>query len=92
MSLYIPIELDVELQEQQIELDVEVQEQQIELYFSEINVATYEEYKGEYIAIPKTTSQSFDTKNKLMKNDFLVTEIPYDETHNEFGITAVIAS
>ena len=75
-----------------ITLELVEQEKAIELFFTEITAATYDDYLGPYIAIPKVTEQIFNTKNKLMTDDFTVTEIPYEETHNEHGITAVIAS
>lgn len=92
MTELVPIVLEFEEKEQPIVLEIIEKETPIALYIQEINSATYDEYKGDYVAIPKVIAQSFPTKNMLMKEDFLVTEIPYDETHNEFGITAVIAS
>lgn len=49
-------------------------------------------YTGEYEVIPKTISQTLSTTNKLMTQDVLVHEIPYDETSNLYGTTVVIAS
>ena len=75
-----------------ITLEFAEKEKTIELFFNEITSATYEEYTGSYIAIPKVTEQIFNTHSKLMRDDFTVKEIPYEETHNAHGITAVIAS
>ena len=75
-----------------ITLEFAEKEKTIELFFNEISSATYDEYLGPYIATPKVTEQIFNTHSKLMRDDFTVTEIPYEETHNTYGITAVIAS
>lgn len=49
-------------------------------------------YKGSYEITPDVTEQVLATRNKQMTNDVTVHEIPYAETSNEFGTTAVIAS
>ena len=68
-------------------------ESAIDFEFEEIYVTgDWEYYEGEYRAIPKVIEQSFDTKQKVMKEDFIVEEIPYDETSNIYGTTVVIAS
>ena len=51
-----------------------------------------ETYEGEYVITPHTYEQVFETKNKTMKDDLTVLEIPYDETTNPYGTTVVIAS
>ena len=53
----------------------------------------YDTYSGDYKVVPKATgSQILNTANKVLKDDILVTEIPYWETSNESnGITAYIA-
>lgn len=51
----------------------------------------YEEYKGVYNITPKATSQTMDTKNKLMKKDITVEAIPYYEVENvQGGVTVII--
>lgn len=53
----------------------------------------YDTYSGDYKVVPKASgSQILNTANKVMKDDILVTEIPYWETSNESnGTTAYIA-
>ena len=50
------------------------------------------QYAGPYMVIPKRTEQTLDTDQKIMRADVTVKEIPYEETHNAHGITAVIPS
>ena len=92
MANCVPITLFIKEKEDAIELKLSERDNAIQLLCTEIAVASYDEYTGAYIAIPKTTEQYFNTKNKLLKEDFKVEEIPYEETHNAYGITAVIAS
>ena len=47
-------------------------------------------YNESYIVTPKTYPQSLSTKNKLMKNDVSILEIPYYETSNLSGKTVYI--
>lgn len=53
----------------------------------------YDAYSGDYKVIPKASgSQILNTANKVLKEDILVTEVPYWETSNESnGLTAYIA-
>ena len=49
-----------------------------------------ETYEGSYTVTPKTYPQSLQTKNKLMKSDVSILEIPYYETSNLSGKTVYI--
>lgn len=49
-------------------------------------------YMGEYEVIPKTIVQYLYTRDKTMKDNVTVYEIPYAETSNEYGTTVSIAS
>lgn len=53
----------------------------------------YDTYSGDYKVVPKASgSQILNTANKVLKEDILVTEVPYWETSNESnGTTAYIA-
>ena len=53
----------------------------------------YAAYSGDYKVVPKASgSQILNTANKVLKEDILVTEVPYWETSNESnGTTAYIA-
>lgn len=48
------------------------------------------DYTGPYEAIPKAQSQTLETKDKSMKDNVTVAEIPYHEVSNETGTTVVI--
>lgn len=50
----------------------------------------YEFYEGSYNLIPKVSEQSIETKDKVMKNNVTVAEIPFHEVSNETGTTVVI--
>lgn len=55
------------------------------------NSKSYKPYTGEYEVIPKARiDQVLDTTDKLLTDDVVVREIPYEETHNESGITICI--
>lgn len=49
-------------------------------------------YMGTYEVIPKTIMQYLYTRDKTMKKNVTVYEIPYAETSNEYGTTVTIAS
>ncbi|WP_289133333.1 hypothetical protein [uncultured Bacteroides sp.] len=53
----------------------------------------YDTYSGDYKVVPKASgSQILNTANKVLKEDILVTGVPYWETSNESnGTTAYIA-
>ena len=47
-------------------------------------------YAGPYEAIPKRVDQVLPSKDKTMRSDVLVHEIPYYQTANQYGTTFVI--
>lgn len=49
-----------------------------------------ETYTGEYTITPKVTEQEFDTRNKKMKSDLVVEEIPFYEVSNQSNGSTVI--
>ena len=52
----------------------------------------YEEYTGEYEITPKAhKTQTINTKNKLLTQDIVVSEVPYTEASNGAGTTVYIA-
>lgn len=52
-----------------------------------------EEYKGEYIAVPTTEEQVFNTKGKVLLDNMTVRKIPYFNVSNSSGgNTVYIAS
>ena len=52
----------------------------------------WDPFEGPYVVIPKVVDQTLPTKHKVMRDDVLVTEIPYAETTNIHGTTVTIAS
>lgn len=56
------------------------------------NQQTYPQYTGETDIIPKARQdQILETANKLVVQNIIVHEVPYEETHNESGTTVYIA-
>jgi hypothetical protein len=56
-----------------------------------VRVISPDEYKGDYTATPEFEAQTFETKDKLMTDDFTVESIPvYDTTNPAGGITIYI--
>lgn len=49
-----------------------------------------ESYEGDYTVIPKITEQEMQTKNKMMKDNVTIQQIPFHEFSNETGTTVVI--
>lgn len=47
-------------------------------------------YTGSYDIKPKVTSQTLETKSKLLTKDINILSIPYFETSNEYGKTVII--
>ncbi len=47
-------------------------------------------YGGSYTITPSTNEQTLNTNNKIMMNNIHIDSIPYSETPNEFGDTAII--
>ena len=47
-------------------------------------------YKGDYKVIPKISEQKMHTKNKMMKENVTIEQIPFHEFSNETGTTLVI--
>lgn len=57
-----------------------------------LNGTEYTDYNGEYEITPQVESQILQTRNKIMRNNMQINEIPYYETSNEYGKTAYIGS
>lgn len=49
-------------------------------------------YSGDYEVIPKASSQTLETKEKIMRDDLEITSIPYFETSNQYGKTIYIGT
>lgn len=77
----------------ELDLDITIEESPIiNLTIEEGSGGTLPYYDGDYNVVPKVTSQVLSTKNKSMRNDVTVEEIPYSEVSNpQGGLTATIA-
>lgn len=49
-----------------------------------------EQYEGDYTITPKVEEQKMQTKNKMMKDNVTIQQIPFHEFSNETGTTVVI--
>lgn len=76
------------------ELEFEEIEQEFCFEFGEVTVIHIggETYAGPYVVIPKRRDQILDTRNKLMRDDVTVKEVPWIEVSNTEGTTYIIAS
>lgn len=52
----------------------------------------YPDYSGEYEITPQVESQTLQTKNRILRENMQVKEIPYYETSNLYGETIYIGS
>ena len=77
----------------ELDLDITIEESPIiNLTIEEGSGGTLPYYDGDYNVVPKVTSQVLSTKNKSMRNDVTVEEVPYAEVSNpQGGLTATIA-
>lgn len=86
LEIHIPLKIK---EENKISLGVRIQEN-IKLKISEGGGGIYPIYDGETTIEPKTVAQSLETANKTVLSDINVLEIPYFETSNLKGTTAII--
>lgn len=49
-------------------------------------------YSESYEVAPQTSSQTLDTKEKIMSNDITIKPIPFKEVHNQYGDTVYIGT
>lgn len=82
MSTYQDLDVDVQISEPYV-INLEIQEG---------SGGTLPYYDGDYNVVPKVTNQVLETKNKSMRDDVTIEEIPYAEVSNpQGGVTATIA-
>lgn len=72
---------------------INVQNQKLSVNFGEvITVADLPHYAGEYTVTPKTSSQTLETRDRVMTENLTVGKIPYFEvTNTANGKTVTIA-
>lgn len=88
-----PIEAHVELDIKPVYMEMEEPTEiilEVEDYIGGGGGAPPDYYEGEYEIIPKTVEQKLDTKQKTMREDVTVAEIPVHEFSNDSGTTIVI--
>lgn len=85
----IIINLDLEIEDEVIDFIFEDNSNDIELSFDEeinnIVSKEYPDYLGTYEVTPKVTEIILPTKNKTMKKNVTVFQIPYAEVSNAAG-------
>lgn len=84
--------IDVTVSGLNTELDVTIgaSTEAIKADIGEFTIIEPEPYKGSYDVTPTRSVQSLDTDNKMMVRDVTIQPIPYYETSNPKGITAII--
>lgn len=77
--------IGLKIEQQTIPIELEVKD-----YIGTYTPEGIETYDGDYTVIPKTTEQNIQTKNKMMKDNVTIRQIPFHEFSNDSGTTAVI--
>lgn len=77
--------IGLQIGKQTIPIELEVRD-----YIGTYTPEGIETYEGDYTVIPKITEQEMQTKNKMMKDNITVQQIPFHEFSNEAGTTVVI--
>ncbi len=86
LEVHIPFKIK---ESQSVSFKVKEQER-IKLKVSEGGGSIYPIYQGETEVEPKTVPQILETENKTVLSNINVLEIPYFETSNVKGTTAII--
>lgn len=86
LEIHIPLKIK---EDQKISLGVRVKES-VKLNIKESGGGIYPVYTGETEVEPKTIPQLLETSNKTVLSDINVLKIPYFETSNLKGTTAII--
>lgn len=75
----------------EIEIELEESVNEIEIEITEGGGSQLPFYNGDYVVSPKVKENVLlETKNKSMKDNVTVLEVPYMEVHNEKGTTLTI--
>lgn len=70
---------------------IDEEEETLDFVIEEYTAVAPDEYQGPYDVIPKVNPQQLATQSKLMRENVTVWGIPYEEVHNQYGITVTIA-
>ena len=77
--------IGLQIEKNTVPIELEVKE-----YIGAYTPEGIETYDGDYTVIPKVSGQNMQTKNKMMKNNVTIEQIPFHEFSNETGTTVVI--
>lgn len=77
--------IGLQIEKQTIPIVLEVKD-----YIGTYTPEGMETYEGDYTVIPKVSEQELQTKNKMMKENVTIEQIPFHEFSNETGTTVVI--
>lgn len=77
--------IGLQIEKQTIPIVLEVKD-----YIGTYTPEGIEQYEGDYTVIPKVSEQKMQTKNKMMKENVTIEQIPFHEFSNETGTTVVI--
>lgn len=77
--------IGLQIEKQTIPIELEVKD-----YIGTYTPDGIETYEGDYAVIPKVSQQEMETKNKMMKDNVTIGQIPFHEFSNDSGTTAVI--
>lgn len=77
--------IGLQIEKQAIPIELEVKD-----YIGTYTPDGIETYEGDYTIIPKVSEQELQTKNKMMKENVTIEQIPFHEFSNDSGTTVVI--
>lgn len=77
--------IGLQIEKSTIPIELEVKD-----YIGTYKPEGIEQYEGDYTIIPKVSEQELQTKNKMMKDNATIEQIPFHEFSNETGTTVVI--
>lgn len=77
--------IGLQIEKQTIPIVLEVKD-----YIGTYTPEGIEQYEGDYTVTPKVSEQELQTKNKMMKENVTIEQIPFHEFSNETGTTVVI--
>lgn len=77
--------IGLKVEQKTIPIELEVKD-----YIGTYKPEGIEQYEGDYTITPKVEEQKMQTKNKMMKENVIIEQIPFHEFSNETGTTVVI--
>ena len=77
--------IGLKIEQKAIPIELEIKD-----YIGTYTPEGIEQYEGDYTITPKVSEQKMQTKNKMMKDNVTIQQIPFHEFSNETGTTVVI--